>query len=108
EESASYCDSFGVPYLKAIRVREELDVPAVAMAYPNASAILLDSYDRHQAGGTGTRFDWTIARECVERCEKPIVLAGGLNADNVAQAITEVSPYAVDVSSGVESKPGQK
>jgi len=108
EETPEFCASFGIPYMKAIRVQHGLDVVALAEQYRHASAILLDSYDPHQAGGTGHSFDWAVARDCVQRCEVPIVLAGGLTAQNVAAAIKEVQPYAVDVSSGVESVPGLK
>lgn len=108
DESPEFCRSFGIPYLKALRVREKMDVVGKAAEYPDAAAILLDAYDKDQAGGTGLRFDWRIAEDCVARSPAPIVLAGGLNADNVAEAIGRVHPYAVDVSSGVESVPGRK
>ncbi len=107
-ESPDFCASFGVPYIKAIRVQDGMNVVTLAAAYPGAAGILLDSYDKHQAGGTGTRFDWAVASHCVEQCGSPIILAGGLNAENVAAAIAQVRPYAVDVSSGVESEPGNK
>jgi phosphoribosylanthranilate isomerase len=73
-----------------------------------ASAILLDAYDPQQAGGTGKQFDWTVARHCVQQSPRPVVLAGGLSASNAAQAINEVRPWALDLSSGVESEPGLK
>lgn len=108
EESAAFCASFGVPYLKAIRVRPESDLAEEMAKYASSSAILLDSYDKNSAGGTGITFDWRIARRCVEEGQNKIVLAGGLTAGNVAEAIRLVAPYAVDVSSGVESEPGRK
>lgn len=108
DESAEFCESFHRPYMKAFRVRDDLDVVAAIQAYPTASAILLDSYDPRLAGGTGHSFDWRIARQCVERGDNRIVLAGGLNADNAEKAIREVRPWALDVSSGVESEPGVK
>jgi phosphoribosylanthranilate isomerase len=108
DETPEFCRSFGIPYIKALRVQEKLDVVKLAAQYPDAAAILLDSYDKDQAGGTGLRFDWRIAEDCVARCRAPVVLAGGLNADNVGEAIGLVRPYAVDVSSGVESVPGRK
>ncbi|MES3008109.1 MAG: phosphoribosylanthranilate isomerase [Pseudomonadota bacterium] len=108
EESAEFCASFDMPYMKAIRVRPELDVISAIARYSTSSAILLDSYDKHSAGGTGIAFDWRIARQCVAEASAKIVLAGGLNAVNVAEAIRLVAPYAVDVSSGVESEPGRK
>lgn len=107
-ESQTFCASFGIPYMKAIRVQPGMDVVAAASEYPDAAAILLDSYDRQQAGGTGKSFDWDIAQRCVQDSQAPIVLAGGLRPENVAEAIERVRPYAVDVSSGVESEPGRK
>ncbi|MDO9317200.1 MAG: phosphoribosylanthranilate isomerase [Gammaproteobacteria bacterium] len=108
EESAAFCASFGVPYMKAIRVRPDFDVIEEIAKYSSSSAILLDSYDKNTAGGTGIAFDWRIARRCVQEARGKIVLAGGLTASNVAEAIRLVAPYAVDVSSGVESEPGRK
>jgi len=108
EEEPDFCQSFAMPYMKAVRVRSGTD-PMVAMkAHRQASAILLDSYDPEQAGGTGKRFDWTVARHCVDRSPLPIVLAGGLTQDNAARAIKEVHPWALDLSSGVEKEPGIK
>lgn len=108
DESPAFCASFGLPYMKAIRVRPELNLLSEISRFSNSSAILLDSYDKHVAGGTGTSFDWSIAQQCVAQSEAKIVLAGGLDASNVAGAIHQVKPYAVDVSSGVESAPGKK
>ena len=108
DESAAFCASFGIPYMKAIRVRPELDLLEEIAKYSTSSAILLDSYDKNSAGGTGIAFDWRIARRCVQEARVKIVLAGGLTAINVAEAIRLVEPYAVDVSSGVESEPGRK
>jgi len=108
DEPPAFCSSFGLPYMKAIRVRPELDLLSEIAKFSNSSAILLDSYDKHVAGGTGTSFDWAIAQQCVVQTEAKIVLAGGLDAHNVAGAIRQVKPYAVDVSSGVESAPGKK
>ena len=108
DESPQFCASFGLPYMKAIRVRDGLDLEREIAKYTTSSAILLDSYDPHVAGGTGTRFNWEIAAEAVQSGEQRIVLAGGLDAQNVAAAIQQVQPYAVDVSSGVESAPGRK
>ena len=75
---------------------------------PEADAILLDSFSKDAFGGTGRRVDWNLAGEFVFTCPKPVVLAGGLNPDNVAIAIEKVKPYSVDVSSGVEVAPGIK
>jgi phosphoribosylanthranilate isomerase len=108
DESPQFCASFGLPYMKAIRVRDGLELEREIAKYTTSSAILLDSYDPHFAGGTGTRFNWEIAAGAVQAGEQRIVLAGGLDAQNVAAAIQQVQPYAVDVSSGVESAPGRK
>ncbi|MGJ8690046.1 MAG: phosphoribosylanthranilate isomerase [Gammaproteobacteria bacterium] len=108
EENEEFCTSFSVPYMKAIRVREGLDLEAEIAKYPKSSAILLDAYDKQSAGGTGHRFDWSIAKRCVQSSAARIVLAGGLEPSNVAEAIEQVRPYAVDVSTGVESAPGIK
>jgi phosphoribosylanthranilate isomerase len=108
DESPAFCASFGLPFMKAIRVRPDLDLAKEIFRFSNGSAILLDSYDKHMAGGTGTAFDWAIAQRCVAESASKIVLAGGLDPANVAGAIRQVKPYAVDVSSGVESAPGRK
>ncbi|HEX54752.1 MAG: N-(5'-phosphoribosyl)anthranilate isomerase [Candidatus Altiarchaeales archaeon] len=73
-----------------------------------ADAILLDTKTPNSLGGTGKTHDWDISRDVVKNVEKPVILAGGLNPENVREAIKKVKPYAVDVSSGVESKPGKK
>jgi len=108
DEDAAYCQSFAMPYIKAIRVQPEQDPMVVIKSHPQAAAILLDAYDPQHAGGTGKQFDWSVARECVQQSPRPIVLAGGLDADNAGQAINEVKPWALDLSSGVESEPGLK
>lgn len=102
-ESAEFCRRFGLPYLKAVSMLEE-DPQAVAERYPDAAGLLLDSHAPGGAGGTGRAFDW---RRRVDSA-KPLWLAGGLNPDNVRQAVREFRPYAVDVSSGVEAEPGVK
>jgi len=107
-ETADFCASFGVPYMKALRMRPGVDALASINGYPDASAILLDAYEAGMAGGTGKRFDWALAVECVQRSSVAIVLAGGLSADNLEQAMTQVCPWALDVSSGVEAQPGIK
>lgn len=108
EEDPDFCQSFAMPYMKAIRVRSGTDPLPAMKAHRQASAILLDSYDPEQAGGTGKKFDWTVARHCVDRSPLPIVLAGGLTQDNAVRAIKEVHPWALDLSSGVEKEPGIK
>ena len=104
EESPQYCAELKLPVLKGIRVRTREDV-ANLPAY-RVDAILLDAYVEGMAGGTGTTFDWSLAVEA--KAWGPIILAGGLTPDNVAEAISRVRPYGVDVSSGVESSPGVK
>jgi len=108
DETPQFCNSFGLPYMKAIRVRDGLDLDKEMSRFTTSSAILLDSYDKQSAGGTGTRFDWEVAARAVQASGQRIVLAGGLEALNVATAIRQVRPYAVDVSTGVESAPGRK
>lgn len=108
DETPDFCRSFDLPYMKAIRVRSGTDPLLAIKLHRQASAILLDSYDPAQAGGTGKKFDWTVARHCVDRSPLPIVLAGGLTQNNAMRAIKEVHPWALDLSSGVESEPGIK
>ena len=104
DESPDYCEQFDKPYLKAIRMREGVELVAIAEQYASACALLLDSYQAGVPGGTGQVFDWSM----IEAIDKPIILAGGLNVDNVASAIQQVKPYAVDVSGGVEMSKGIK
>ena len=98
-ESAAFCDQFGVPYIKVLKMRENVNVVAFTQEYPNAAGILLDTHSK-AGGGSGQTFDWSLVPQEVS---VPIILAGGLNPENVATAIEQVRPYAVDVSSGVES-----
>jgi phosphoribosylanthranilate isomerase len=104
-ESADYCRQFGKPYIKAVRVQQDTNLDAIAQSHAEARALLLDTYVEHIAGGTGQSFDWQLVPE---QCSKPIILAGGLGVDNVAEAITKTHPYAVDVSGGVEARKGIK
>lgn len=106
DEDPGYCASFGLPWMKAIRVAPDTDVAAAAGPYGDASAILLDTFKAGVPGGTGDRFDWSRVPALPGR--RALVLAGGLNAGNVGEAICAVRPYAVDVSGGVESAPGRK
>lgn len=105
DESVQYCNSFSRPYIKAIRVQTQQDIINASKKYLNARALLLDSYSIKAYGGTGTKFDWDIIPK---NLTKPIILAGGLNETNVKEAIAKVNPYAVDVSSGIESSDGVK
>lgn len=104
DETPVFCDQFNMPYIKVLRMRENANIVAFAQEYPNAAGILLDTY--HEAGGgTGQTFDWSLIPDDVPL---PLILAGGLTAENVAAAVETVKPYAVDVSSGVESEPAVK
>ena len=105
DEGVIDCTQYQMPFIKSVRVSLDTNVTQIADDFSQASALLLDSYNSHTYGGTGEVFDWSLA--CVE-IELPIILAGGLNSDNVAKAIKQVRPYAVDASSGVESEPGVK
>ncbi|MEW6132468.1 MAG: phosphoribosylanthranilate isomerase [Pseudomonadota bacterium] len=105
DESPSYCRGFARPYLKAVRMREGTDLVKYCADFCDARALLLDAYVPGVPGGTGERFDWNLIPTGLPR---PIVLSGGLNPDNVALAVKTVRPWAVDVSSGVESAPGIK
>ncbi|TBV07966.1 phosphoribosylanthranilate isomerase [Phytopseudomonas dryadis] len=105
EESAEQCEGFARPYIKALRVRPGDDIAVRVAAYPGARGVLLDTYVAGVPGGTGEAFDWSLVPP---RLSKPVVLAGGLTAGNVAEAIARVRPYAVDVSGGVEASKGIK
>lgn len=105
DESPEFCARYGKPYIKAIRMRDGVDIVAEAQRYASARGLLLDTYKAGVAGGTGEHFDWTrVPRDL----NMPIILAGGLTPANVAAAIRQARPYAVDVSGGVESAKGIK
>jgi phosphoribosylanthranilate isomerase len=108
DEDDEFCASFVTPYMKAIRVGADRDAAAELNRYPRAEYLLLDSYDKKVAGGTGKTFDWNLARKLVGASKHDVVLAGGLNVENVKQAVEQVRPFGLDVSSGVESAPGIK
>jgi len=108
DEPAAFCESFGVPYMKAFRVRSAQATLAEIESYQTAQYILLDSYEKNVPGGTGKTFDWSYASAIVSGCNAKIILAGGLSPDNVGTAVEAVHPFGVDVSSGVESAPGIK
>lgn len=104
-ESPEYCAGFGHPYIKALPMGDGLHLQSTLERYASARSVLLDAHRSGELGGRGEVFDWArIPRQLAGR----IVLAGGLNPENVASAITAVRPYAVDVSSGIESAPGVK
>ena len=104
DESPEFCDAVGLPFIKAFRVRPGIDIETEMDRYPNASGFLLDAYVKGQPGGTGERFDWGL----IPQSDAPIILAGGLSPDNVKDAIERVAPWALDVSGGIETKPGRK
>ena len=105
DEDAAACAGHGRPWIKAVRMRPEVDLEQMAQDYAEASGLLLDTYQAGVPGGTGQTFDWQrIPRELASR----IILAGGLNPQNVEQAIRQIRPYAVDVSGGVEAAKGIK
>lgn len=105
DEPEAFCASFKRPYLKALRMKPDVDVAAVAGGYQSAQGLLLDAYKPGTPGGTGETFAWD---RVPKQLPKPVVLAGGLTAENVAQAVQAVQPWAVDVSGGVEASPGVK
>ena len=104
DESETYCRQFDRPYIRAARVRPELDLIQYAASFSSAQAILLDAYVEGYGGG-GHAFDWNLIPTALPR---PIVLSGGLTVENVAEAVRRVRPAAVDVSSGVEISKGVK
>lgn len=105
EETPEFCTRFGVMSMKAFRVRDAGSLLALP-DYPT-DAYLLDAYSPDAHGGTGAKFNWDLALEAKQH-GKPIFLAGGLTPENVGAAVRQVQPFAVDVSSGVESAPGKK
>jgi phosphoribosylanthranilate isomerase len=105
EESADYCRRWDRPFIKAIPMASTTDVNAYARQYSAAQGFLLDSNVAGRRGGSGDTFDWS---KIPSDFDFPLVLAGGLNPSNVSAAITQVQPWAVDVSSGVENSRGDK
>ena len=105
DEDSAFCTQFGVMSVKALRVRDAESLQTLANF--DTDAFLLDAYSKAGLGGTGEKFNWELA-VAVQKFGKPIFLAGGLTPENVADAVRQVRPFAVDVSSGVESAPGKK
>jgi phosphoribosylanthranilate isomerase len=105
DETPEFCTQFGLMSLKAFRIRDEESL--VHLGKYNTDAYLLDACSPDALGGTGEKFNWNLAVEA-QKFGKPIFLAGGLTPENVADAVRTVRPFAVDVSSGVESSPGKK
>ena len=105
DEDDNFCRQFDQPYLKAVRVQSAADIQTACAKFPNARALLFDAYHPTEYGGTGQSFDWTLLRGNIG---KPWILAGGLTAGNVAEAVKTSGAVAVDVSGGVESAAGVK
>ncbi len=107
EETAEFCQSFPLPYIKAVPMQDFTSQASLDYMHqhPKATAFLLDNYGKNEMGGSGTQFDWD---KIPDPTPAPLIMAGGLNADNVAEVIRHCQSYAVDVSSGVESTAGIK
>ena len=105
DENEEFCNQFNLPYIKAISVKSEVNLVEYETNYNSASALLLDTYSEKARGGTGTTFDWNLipAEE-----SKPLIIAGGLNNENITDLLRHATPYAVDVSGGVEVLKGKK
>jgi phosphoribosylanthranilate isomerase len=105
DETPDFCCGFGRPYIKAVRVRADSDLVQYLSRYQEARGWLLDAYHDRLYGGTGAAFDWKLIPRDLAR---PVILSGGLTPDNVGEAVRQVRPWAVDVSSGVEAAKGVK
>lgn len=105
EESPEFCSAFNLPYIKTIHVGSLKITTQYEHMYSDACAFLFDTYHEDQRGGTGKVFDW---QNLPKNTKKPILLSGGINSSNVTDAIRVVHPYGIDVTSGVEAKPGIK
>jgi phosphoribosylanthranilate isomerase len=105
DESPAFCRQFGVPYIKAVRMKPGTDLLQYARDYHDAKALLLDAYVEGLHGGSGAAFDWSLIPRGLSL---PVILSGGLTPENVMDAVRSVRPGAVDVSSGVESAKGIK
>ncbi|TXF12782.1 phosphoribosylanthranilate isomerase [Pelomicrobium methylotrophicum] len=105
DEPPAFCARYGLPFIKAVRVRPGLDLLEYSVRYREARGLVLDSYRAGVPGGTGERFDWSLVPGTLPL---PVILSGGLTPENVAEAILAVRPWAVDVSSGVEADKGIK
>lgn len=105
EETPEFCASFDRPWIKALRMRDTIDLTFEAERYVQSQALLLDAYRPGTPGGTGESFDWSRIPATLA---KPVILAGGLTPENVSQAVHQVRPYAVDVSGGIEASRGCK
>jgi phosphoribosylanthranilate isomerase len=108
EETPEICEQLAPRVIKAWRIRTKADIQALLPYQEVVKAFLLDAWSQSAHGGTGETFDWSIAIEAKKVLSRPIILAGGLKPENVAQAVKQVRPWGVDVSSGVENAPGKK
>lgn len=108
-ESDAFCSQFNRPFIKALHAKSEAFLDDEMAKFPHASALLVDTFVPDVLGGSGLTFDWNLIQRLPQRSpSQPIILAGGLTPDNVFDAICQVRPYAVDVSSGVELKKAHK
>ena len=107
-ESEEFCNSFKMPYIKALHVKNQLLPLSILDKYASARYLLLDTFSEKASGGTGKTFDWSIARDAIKKTNREIIIAGGLNSTNVEDVLEAVTPFGVDVSSGVESALGKK
>lgn len=107
-ETPDFCESFAVPYVKAFRVRDLVSARREIQKFPADGTFILDTYVKDIAGGSGEKFDWSIAATLVSEQHGNIIVAGGLDCSNVVAALEQTEPYGVDVCSGVESSPGVK
>lgn len=105
DETPEFCQQFNRSYIKAIAMRPEVDLASMAQEYASSCGLLLDTYKKGIPGGTGESFNWDLVPK---NSKKPIILAGGLTAENVALAIQQTNVWAVDVSGGVEVAKGKK
>lgn len=105
-ETDDFCRQFNKPFIKAILAKSKEFLVDQMASYPHASALLIDAYVPGEAGGTGQLFNWQWLADIPVK--QPVILAGGLNPENVAEAVKSTSPYAVDVSGGVEKSKGIK
>ena len=103
DESSNFCNQFDVPVLKALRIKDKASFSV--MSDFNVDGFLLDTFSKDSYGGTGKTFDWSLLNE---KIDTPIILSGGLNPNNILDAIDSINPAAIDVNSGVESSPGKK
>ena len=105
DETPEFCQQFNFPFIRAVRMRDGLDIDAEVAAYKADGGFLFDAWSDDLYGGTGHSFDWS---RLPSTTDYKLILAGGLNPNNVAEAVAKTSPYMVDVSGGVEASPGIK